>query len=109
MTCIKKKRKILQRAWLLAVCLWAAGLSASAQNVALKTNLLYWATTTPNLGAEVSFARKHSVQLFYGLNPWRASGSRKSIRHWLVQPEVLREFQRLVPWRPPDGRRVQRR
>lgn len=87
MTCIKKKRKILQRAWLLAVCLWAAGLSASAQNVALKTNLLYWATTTPNLGAEVSFARKHSVQLFYGLNPWRATGSRKSIRHWLVQPE----------------------
>lgn len=64
MTCIKKKRKILQRAWLLAVCLWAAGLSASAQNVALKTNLLYWATTTPNLGAEVSFAKKHSVQLF---------------------------------------------
>lgn len=57
MTCIKKKRKILQRAWLLAVCLWAAGLSASAQNVALKTNLLYWATTTPNLGAEVSFAK----------------------------------------------------
>lgn len=86
MTCIKKKRKILQRAWLLAVCLWATGLSASAQNVALKTNLLYWATTTPNLGAEVSFAKKHSVQLFYGFNPWKAS-SGKSIRHWVLQPE----------------------
>lgn len=86
MTYMKKKRKILQRVWLLAICLWAAGLSASAQNVALKTNLLYWATTTPNLGAEVSFARKHSVQLFYGLNPWKAS-SGKSIRHWVLQPE----------------------
>ena len=71
----------------LARCLCALAMPAKAQNVALKTNLLYWATTTPNLGAEVSFARKHSVQLFYGLNPWRASGSRKSIRHWLVQPE----------------------
>lgn len=29
----------------------AGSLSAlQAQNVALKTNLLYWATTTPNLG-----------------------------------------------------------
>ena len=54
--------------------------------MALKTNLLYWATTTPNLGAEVSFAKKHSVQLFYGFNPWKAS-SGKSIRHWVLQPE----------------------
>lgn len=26
----------------------------SAQNVAVKTNALYWATTTPNLGVEVA-------------------------------------------------------
>lgn len=46
------------------------GLSAvQAQNVGLKTNMLYWATTTPNLGLEASIARKHTVQLFYGLNP----------------------------------------
>lgn len=59
---------------------------ASAQNVAVKTNILYWATTTPNLGAEFSFARKHSAQLFYGLNPWKSSGGR-SLRHWVLQPE----------------------
>ena len=43
----------------------AGSLSAlQAQNVALKTNLLYWATTTPNLGLEASVGRKHTVQLF---------------------------------------------
>lgn len=65
----------------------AGSLSAlQAQNVALKTNLLYWATTTPNLGLEASVGRKHTVQLFYGLNPWKSS-SGKSLRHWVLQPE----------------------
>lgn len=69
MTCIKKKRKILQRAWLLAVCLWAAGLSASAQNVALKTNLLYWATTTPNLGSRGFICQKAFRTAFLRVQP----------------------------------------
>lgn len=65
----------------------AGSLSAlQAQNVALKTNLLYWATATPNLGLEASVGRKHTVQLFYGLNPWKSS-SGKSLRHWVLQPE----------------------
>ncbi len=41
---------------------------------------------TPNLGLEASIARKHTVQLFYGLNPWEPSGG-KSLKHWVVQPE----------------------
>lgn len=60
--------------------------AAVAQNVALKTNLLYWSTVTPNLGLEASIARKHTVQLFYGLNPWEPSGG-ESLKHWVVQPE----------------------
>ncbi len=68
------------------VLLGLASLSLHAQNVALKTNVLYWATTTPNIGAEVSFGKKHSVQLFYGYNPWTFS-ERKSLRHWVLQPE----------------------
>ena len=60
--------------------------AAVAQNVALKTNLLYWSTVTPNLGLEASIARKHTVQLFYGLNPWEPSGG-KSLKHWVVQTE----------------------
>lgn len=69
--------------WLLALC-WSAG--AQAQDFALKTNMLHWATTTPNLGLEASMGRKHSVQLFYGLNPWKSTGG-QTLRHWVLQPE----------------------
>lgn len=59
------------------------------RNVALKTNLLYWGTTTPNVGIEASVGKKHTVQLFYGLNPWNKflGESNKSLKHWLVMPE----------------------
>lgn len=62
------------------------GVPAAAQHVAVKTNLLYDATTTPNLGMEVAFGRKHSVQLLYGLNPWDF-GENKKMKHWLLMPE----------------------
>ena len=66
----------------------AAFTACRAQKVALKTNALYWATTTPNLGVEASVGRKHTVQLFYGLNPWKQSGGdQSSLRHWLLMPE----------------------
>lgn len=82
------KKKIIVP-WRLLICilvLWMVSFDAFSQNIALKTNLLYWTTTTPNLGLECSFASKHSVQLFYGLNPWKSTGG-KSIRHWVLQPE----------------------
>lgn len=68
------------------VMLAIATLQATAQNAALKTNALYWATTTPNIGLEVQTGRKHTAQIFYGLNPWRFSDSKK-LRHWVLQPE----------------------
>lgn len=71
-----------------ALLFFAMALPASAQNVAVKTNALYWATTTPNIGVEVSVAKQHSLQLFYGLNPWKQSGGdQTSLRHWLLMPE----------------------
>lgn len=73
-----------------AVCLLTAMTvgNLTAQKVALKTNLLYWATTTPNIGMEVGLGKKHTAQLFYGLNPWKFSHSRaKQVRHWLLMPE----------------------
>lgn len=82
------RKKSVARRFLFMLFLSLCGFSVRgfAQNLALKTNLLYWATTTPNIGAEVSFAKKHSLQLFYGFNPWKSSGDR-SIRHWALQPE----------------------
>lgn len=60
-----------------------------AQQVALKTNLLYDATTTPNLGLEMGVGKKHSMQVFYGLNPFKFNhgADRKYLKHWIVNPE----------------------
>lgn len=62
---------------------------ADAQ-VAVKTNLLYDATTTPNLGVEIGAGDRNTLQIVYGLNPWTFSsdthGDRKA-KHWLVMPE----------------------
>ncbi len=54
--------------------------------VAVKNNLLYDATTTPNIGMEFGVGRKTTAQLTYGLNPWKFSDT-KQIRHWLLMPE----------------------
>lgn len=63
--------------------------SVFAQEVAVKTNLLYDATTTPNIGLEIGAGRKNTVQLFYGFNPWKFS-SGKQARHWVLMPEYRR-------------------
>lgn len=74
-------RKILLLAAVLAPIF-----KASAQQTGVKTNLLYWATTTPNIGLEVQTGRRHTAQLFYGFNPWSFSSGKK-LRHWVLQPE----------------------
>lgn len=56
-------------------------------NVALKSNLLYDATATANLGMEVSLARKWSLDLSGNLNVWSFSEG-KRWKHWLCQPEL---------------------
>lgn len=58
-----------------------------AQNVALKTNLLYWGTTTPNLAVEFGLGPKTSLDLVGTYNPFTFSDNRK-LKHWSVQPEI---------------------
>ena len=74
---------------LLGALLGACGFQqeVSAQDVALKTNGLYWATTTPNLGLEFALNPKWTVDLSGAYNPWTFSGDKK-MRCWLVQPEL---------------------
>lgn len=62
-----------------------AALTASGQ-VAVKTNLLYDATTTPNLGIEVRTGSRSTVNLVYGINAWTFGGGSK-VKHWSLMPE----------------------
>ena len=72
-----------------AVLLFVGIPKVHAQQVALKTNLLYDATATPNLGMEIGVGKKHTFQVFYGLNPWKFGhgDDQKFIKHWVVNPE----------------------
>ena len=60
---------------------------ASAQDVALKTNLLFWATTSPNLGMELALAPQWTLDLSAAYNPWTFRNDKK-MRFWLAQPEA---------------------
>lgn len=57
------------------------------QHVGVKTNLLYDATATLNLGFEYRLAPQWSVDLSANYNPWSFSENKKW-KHWLVQPEL---------------------
>lgn len=79
---------MLKRLIIIALLIMPAMSAVRSQNVAIKTNALYWATTTPNLGVEMSLGKKHTAQLFYGLNPWKqGGGDGTSLRHWSLMPE----------------------
>ena len=54
---------------------------------AVKTILLYDATSTLNLGVEFGLGQRWTLDISGNYNPWTFSGNRK-MKHWLVQPEV---------------------
>jgi Protein of unknown function (DUF3575) len=72
---------------LIAACLISTGVSLAQGEVGIKTNLLYDATSTINLGVEFGLARKWTLDISGNYNPWTLSDNRK-IKHWLVQPEA---------------------
>lgn len=79
---------MIRRLSLATLLLMFSVIAMQAQNIGAKTNFLYWATTTPNIGLEAAVGRKHTAQVFFGLNPWKQSGGdQSSIRHWVLQPE----------------------
>jgi len=60
---------------------------AEAQDVAVKTNGLYWLTTTPNVGVEFATGNKWTLEVAGAYNPWTFNDDKK-MRCWLVQPEM---------------------
>lgn len=57
----------------------------NAQDVGLKSNLIYDALLTPTLGLEVGLAPKWSIDVSGSLNAWAVNN--KSWKQWMVQPE----------------------
>ncbi|HBK28884.1 MAG TPA: DUF3575 domain-containing protein [Parabacteroides sp.] len=60
--------------------------------IALKTNALYWPTATPNVGMEVRWASKWTMEAEIGLNPFASKkddGSfARSTKHFRLHPEI---------------------
>lgn len=83
---------------ILRVCLMAAMLiltssPCKAQDVGFGTNMLYWATTTPNLLVEVGLGGHFSLSVAGGYNPFKFKStfsdvSRSKLQHWVVYPEL---------------------
>lgn len=61
--------------------------SIYGQKVAVKTNLLYDATSTLNLGFEFGLSKKWTLDVSGNYNPWEFGENRK-MKHWMVQPEM---------------------
>ncbi len=78
-----------KKLFVLALLLISSGLFfyANGQNVAVKTNLPYLATTTPNLGFEFGLGHNVSLELSGGYNPFEFSENRQ-LKHWVVWPEL---------------------
>ena len=60
--------------------------AATAQHVAIKSNLLYDALLTPDLGVEVKVAPQWTVELTGNLNLWTVNERRW--KQWSLQPEA---------------------
>ena len=84
--------------WAILACICMLGSAQTSlknergATFALKTNALYWATTTPNLGLELRLAPKWTLDAEVGLNPFAPKtedgGFDKSIKHFRLHPEV---------------------
>lgn len=73
---------------LLLLLVIGGGLSrVSAQDWAIKTNMIYDATSTANLGVEVGLAPKWTLDISGNLNVWSKDNQTKW-KHWMVQPEA---------------------
>jgi outer membrane protein OmpA-like peptidoglycan-associated protein len=69
--------------------LTSPGEEASLPSYGIKTNLLYDAVTTINLGVEFRTGAKTSLEIPFHYNPWTFNDNRKW-KHVLVQPEFRR-------------------
>lgn len=61
------------------------------QSIAIKSNLLYDATSTFNIGGEIRCDDTHTFSLSINYNPWTFENNKK-MKHFLIQPEYRKWF-----------------
>lgn len=79
------------RTLLCAICMTA--MPAMAQNVALKTNTLYYATATPNLAVEIGLDDQWTLDIGAAYKPFKLNDEHYA-RFWFAQPEARYWFAR---------------
>lgn len=57
------------------------------QQTALKTNALFWATTTPNAGVELGITPNITIDIWGAYNAWKLPNDMK-LNLYLIQPEA---------------------
>ncbi len=79
--------------YLLILLLAFLACGATAQNVAIKTNLLYDASATINLGTEIGLGRRTTLDISGNYNAWNTNTElNEKMRHLLIQPEFRYYF-----------------
>lgn len=84
-----------------AVCLAMISVGGTAQQLAVKTNALYWATATPNLGAEFALTPRSTISFDGAWNPWNPKGEdidAHRLKHFRLESEY-----RIWPWESFNG------
>jgi hypothetical protein len=64
--------------------------SENRRKFSLRTNLLYWAVATPNLGIEWKPSSRTGILVNGAYSHWVWNSDSKQHRTWLVQPEIRR-------------------
>lgn len=80
-------KKILTSALFLLFTATVASAQEAPRNImGLKTNLLYWGTTTPNMGLELKLSPSSTLAIDGMYNPFEFENN-KQLKLWAVQPE----------------------
>lgn len=79
----------MKKFYITFILLFCCSAISQAQSFTVKSNALYWATATPNLGLEVALAPRWTLELEGGYNPWTFDTEKNiKAKHFLVSPEV---------------------
>lgn len=79
--------RFLKLALVLGMLFLTDTITITAQNLAVKTNVLYWTTATFNASVETRLSSKWTLDVSAGYNPFTFSDNKK-LKHFAIQPEA---------------------